>query len=206
MKVVYERNLNVMATFKEKVEEILECPVCFNIPREFPVPSCRAGHIVCRPCRKNMSTCPTCRHNLSHTNTMVGYMAQICSHKCSFTVFGCDHITNIDEIGRHEEECQERTIQCPFKDCSRDIQLKNFEDHTRDQECAIDLNRVEDYDFFAGLSVHYSFLKLFSFYSYRLNYITHSVNIKLYPKLSLQNSMHQLSLVSKLNCLFSIFP
>ena len=33
------------------IQEDLECPVCFSIPRELPIPSCSAGHIVCQTCR-----------------------------------------------------------------------------------------------------------------------------------------------------------
>ena len=33
----------------------LECPVCYNIPREFPIPACPAGHVVCKTCRVKVS-------------------------------------------------------------------------------------------------------------------------------------------------------
>ena len=44
--------LPVMATVWAGIQaEDLECPVCFSIPRELPIPSCSAGHIVCKSCR-----------------------------------------------------------------------------------------------------------------------------------------------------------
>ena len=32
-----------------KLEESLECPVCYKIPRNVPISCCEAGHIVCQP-------------------------------------------------------------------------------------------------------------------------------------------------------------
>ena len=41
--------------------EELECHVCFEIPRQLPIPACPKGHIVFKTCRENVKTCPTCR-------------------------------------------------------------------------------------------------------------------------------------------------
>ena len=43
------------------IEKLLECPVCYNIPRDLPIPQCPAGHIICKTCRDPVSMCPTCR-------------------------------------------------------------------------------------------------------------------------------------------------
>ena len=40
-----------MASFQEQVEELMECPVCFKIPRRMPIECCRFGHLVCEDCR-----------------------------------------------------------------------------------------------------------------------------------------------------------
>ena len=45
----------------EDIEKDLECPVCLNIPREVPIPSCPAGHIVCKTCKPKVKECPTCK-------------------------------------------------------------------------------------------------------------------------------------------------
>ena len=37
-----------------RITSQLECPVCFNIPRELPIPCCPSGHIV--RCVENAST------------------------------------------------------------------------------------------------------------------------------------------------------
>lgn len=153
-----------MASFQVKVEEIIECPVCFNIPRELPVPSCRAGHIVCRPCKKEMRLCPTCRHSLNYTNTIVGNLAQLAEHKCSFRVFNCNVVTNIHDIIIHEKNCPERLVNCPFRECNKSIQLKKFEDHTVDEHCAVDLDRLNEYHYEAGLGVQTYFHIIIAFF------------------------------------------
>lgn len=135
-----------MATFQTKVEDCIECPVCFNIPRSLPIPSCRAGHVVCRPCSTRMSHCPICRHSLNYVNTIVGYLVQIVLHKCSYRVFGCNVVTSMHDIIEHELGCTERIVQCPFRDCNKSIQLKNFEHHAVATECAVDLHNLDNYD------------------------------------------------------------
>ena len=137
-----------MATYQTKIEDIIECPVCYRLPRDLPIPSCAGGHIVCQQCREKMSNCPTCRRPINCTNTLIGYIANISSHKCSFFVFGCKEKFNMIEVKQHEKVCPERTIKCPYRECRKDIQLKEFRHHAFVEECAIDLNRVREYDCF----------------------------------------------------------
>ena len=33
-----------------KLRKLVECPVCFLLPRKGPVPCCANGHLVCSPC------------------------------------------------------------------------------------------------------------------------------------------------------------
>ena len=44
--------------------KLLECPICFNVPRDLPIPACSAGHIICKKCKSTVTTCPTCRRRL----------------------------------------------------------------------------------------------------------------------------------------------
>ena len=136
----------MMSKFQQKTQEIIECPVCGQIPRNFPVVACSAGHIVCGECKKDekISICPSCRRQLNCTNTLVGYIAMMCEHKCMYHVFGCDFKSKIDEISQHERTCVNRTIVCPFKDCGRDIELRNYEKHALLKECAINLNVMDE--------------------------------------------------------------
>eukprot|EP00088_Acartia_fossae_P013084 TRINITY_DN16789_c0_g1_i7.p1 TRINITY_DN16789_c0_g1~~TRINITY_DN16789_c0_g1_i7.p1 ORF type:complete len:244 (-),score=25.17 TRINITY_DN16789_c0_g1_i7:206-937(-) len=53
--------------------QIVECPVCFEIPRGLPVPCCINGHIICKRCKEQWrhSTCPKCRAPLSNCVSQV---------------------------------------------------------------------------------------------------------------------------------------
>ena len=152
-----------MSDFAAKVLEIIECPVCRNIPRDLPVDACGAGHVVCKQCRKEMTKCPSCRGRLLHTNTIVGHIALIAKHKCSFHIFGqCKYTDNIEEIKEHEKSCLERTVTCPYKDCNKDVQLKQYKDHALRAECAIDLYNIDAYEFYAGrLPVQFNNFQLY---------------------------------------------
>ena len=35
---------------EEKLQNLIECPVCLTLPRAGPVPCCANGHFVCSPC------------------------------------------------------------------------------------------------------------------------------------------------------------
>ena len=174
-----------MNTFENKVHDILECPVCFRIPREIPVPACSAGHIVCKQCRSQVSHCPTCRRAINCTNTLVGYISNISQHKCSFFMFGCNHKYSILQIKVHEELCPERTIKCPYRDCKKDVQLKTYREHAIIEECAIDLNRVKEYDVFEAPRNQFKILKLLS-----SNFPTVKTTFKFYYVLLRQTLFH----------------
>jgi len=45
----------------EKLTDLLECPVCLDIPRSAPIFSCRNGHLICAKCQPKLECCPICR-------------------------------------------------------------------------------------------------------------------------------------------------
>jgi len=47
-------------TGKEKAHQILDCPVCYELPKP-PVYRCLNGHIICNMCYSRISNCPVCR-------------------------------------------------------------------------------------------------------------------------------------------------
>ena len=134
-----------MASYSEKITEILECPCCYKIPRDIPVRSCQSGHIICSSCEKQVGSCPTCRQPLDCTNTIASKIASISEHKCQFEIFGCQVQNLFDDIVKHEKVCVERIVMCPFQECLRDVQLKKYENHALQGlgECAIDLDRAQ---------------------------------------------------------------
>ena len=108
------------------MQEELECPVCFEIPRELPIPACPKGHIVCKTCRKNVETCPTCRADFrpGGVNIPVGAMIQKIPHKCKFSRYGCDVQMKLEDLVQHEKRCPERLVRCPDDACGKEVQIK----------------------------------------------------------------------------------
>lgn len=40
--------------FLAELQESVECPVCFSIPRAPPVPCCQNGHVICSKCKEKV--------------------------------------------------------------------------------------------------------------------------------------------------------
>ena len=118
------------------LSQLVECPVCLKVPRDLPIPSCEAGHIVCQNCRKSLKKCPKCRRKLSdrHTNTVAGNLIEKVAHRCKFEDFGCEVIGLLKEILKHERECAERTVICPVDSCGKIVQVKDFFYHAHEHE------------------------------------------------------------------------
>ena len=126
-----------------KIKSQLECPVCFNIPRDLPIPSCPSGHIVCRPCKKRVTHCPTCRQPMpaNMTNSVVGGLIEQVQHRCKFNDQGCEVKMLLKDLVIHEKQCPERTIKCPRDDCARLVKLKDFDTHALEDEPVHSLTR-----------------------------------------------------------------
>ena len=148
--------MNAMAESLSKIGESLECPVCYKIPRDLPIPCCEVGHIVCQDCRRRVTDCPTCRGKLlSNTNSLAGSLIILVDHKCKFSSFGCEVKMKFEEIVHHEKTFPERTIFCPFTLCKKEIQVKKYDEHSIDEACAVFL----EYDNYVLLccDVYYSY-------------------------------------------------
>ena len=120
-----------------KLSSKLECPICFNVPRDLPIPACPAGHIICKFCRPSVTECPTCRRRLydDGTSSLAASMIEFVPHKCKFSEYGCEEKDYLHELKNHEEKCAERTVKCPASKCGAQVQLKKFEEHAEENEC-----------------------------------------------------------------------
>ncbi|XP_044742667.1 E3 ubiquitin-protein ligase SINAT4-like [Chrysoperla carnea] len=49
-----------------EMEEVLQCPICFELPCG-PVLMCVKGHHICSPCRKKVHNCPLCKESFAAT-------------------------------------------------------------------------------------------------------------------------------------------
>ena len=124
---------NELSKVLNVLKSTLECPVCLNLPRDLPVPSCPSGHIVCRSCRPQVADnkCPTCRQQMSTnmTNSVVGCLIEQVEHSCKFGDQGCEVKMRLKEIKAHEKSCLKRTVKCAFINCGVDVMLNEFNSH-----------------------------------------------------------------------------
>ena len=124
-----------------KLNSLLECPICYNVPRDLPIPQCPAGHIICIACRALVTSCPTCRRQMSDgTSSLAASMIDLVPHKCKFYEYGCEVKDLLIQLKKHEKRCDERTVICPNNKCRAEVQLKMFEEHAQDNDCWVKLD------------------------------------------------------------------
>lgn len=114
------------ASLMSRIQSQLECPVCFNIPRDLPVPCCPSGHIVCRPCKERVRDCPTCRQPMppNMTNSLAAALIDEVQLKCKYSDQGCEVKMMLKDLVTHEKQCPERTFNCPFNGGAKLVKLK----------------------------------------------------------------------------------
>jgi len=134
----------------------LECPVCFNVPRELPIPQCPSGHIVCKDCRRSLSECPTCRRRLfaNNNSSIAAFLIDQIPHKCKFNEFGCEKKGLLSDLKIHEKKCPERTVKCPVNS-NEVVQLKLFHEHAKDKYYPFNEKNSSENGFYTPLSSNY---------------------------------------------------
>ena len=60
-----------LAVTEEGLKDILECPVCLQVPRQPPIYQCERGHCVCSVCHAKLTNCPVCRIPLGKTRSLI---------------------------------------------------------------------------------------------------------------------------------------
>jgi len=113
-----------------KIVDVLNCPVCFELIIPPIIGQCRNGHIFCTMCTKKISTCPTCRCTMTNTRALV--LEQLAEHvevSCPNSCDGCHERVRYCDIKKHLRECKFKKIACcPFNNCQHSIQLHNIDD------------------------------------------------------------------------------
>jgi len=99
-------------TFESKLQDKVQCPICFYIPTTFPVPICPNGHVTCRSCKRN--TCPTCRAPMGQaTSTIAVTIIENIDHNCKFEDDGCQVRVSLAQLTSHQTACPFRRVLCP---------------------------------------------------------------------------------------------
>merc|ERR1719341_3252534 len=123
-------------SFLKELQESVECPVCFSIPRAPPVPCCQNGHVICGKCKDKVEVCPTCRVTMTNCVSQVAAtIIQKIQHPCDFRDAGCDTRCDILSISAHEESCGFRLVRCPHWACDEQISLTSLTSHVISAEC-----------------------------------------------------------------------
>merc|ERR1719233_839365 len=110
----------------KKLRDKVECPVCYVIPRDAPVPVCPNGHVVCVRCVREK--CPTCRVEMEHgTSTLAVTVIENIEHQCDHE--GCDLTFSTSDLPTHMKRCGHRIVKCPGLVCSARMPLSSLLNH-----------------------------------------------------------------------------
>jgi hypothetical protein len=124
-----------IVTLKD-LEELLECPVCINVPPPGTlIYECSNGHIICGACAEQITDekCPTCRvffwarlrNDIAEKFIDMFDIEVDCVH----TARGCTHMDNKAMIKEHEDNCVLRPVQCQSDNCDKILNLDQMLDH-----------------------------------------------------------------------------
>jgi len=112
-----------------KMQAKVECPVCFEVPKQAPVPVCPNGHVVCQGCKRDL--CPTCRVRMGHgTSILAVTVIENIPHSCEFQIYGCQVSCSIMALPSHQAICKFRAVKCPNFNCVERVPLTTLAEHT----------------------------------------------------------------------------
>ena len=112
-----------------KLQAKVECPVCYDVPKQAPVPVCPNGHIVCQWCKRDL--CPTCRARMGlGTSLLAVTVIENISHFCEFQIYGCQASCSIISLPNHQASCPYRAVKCPHFNCAERVPLTLLAEHT----------------------------------------------------------------------------
>jgi len=116
---------SLIAVLQAKVE----CPVCYEVPKQAPVPVCSNGHVVCQTCKRDL--CPTCRVRMGvATSVLAVTVIENIPHPCQFQIYGCQETCSLGTLLSHQAACRFRTVKCPNVKCDQRVPLSELVNHT----------------------------------------------------------------------------
>jgi len=112
-----------------KLQAKVECPVCYDVPKQAPVPICPNGHVVCQGCKRDL--CPTCRVRMGMgTSILAVTVIENIPHSCEFQIYGCQTTCSIVTLPTHQATCQYRAVKCPNFNCAERVPLTLLAEHS----------------------------------------------------------------------------
>jgi len=118
----------------KKMEEHLQCSVCFLVPRDNKIQVCVNGHITCKSCKKNSrNMCPDCRvvdDGVERFSILAANISDLLELDCTHEAQGCKVKQLRPDIIRHEEIClYGENLDCPVPFCRVKVSYMNCIQH-----------------------------------------------------------------------------
>ena len=116
-----------------KFQEILQCPVCLQVPKTSPIYQCLNGHIVCNQCHPKLTTCPVCRNVLGKIRSIISEkMIKQVRFGCKFATEGCPIQLPHADLLDHESKCIfGEYVECPLSCKGEILALPNMIQHMK---------------------------------------------------------------------------
>jgi hypothetical protein len=102
--------------------EIVECPVCMEVPRNGPIHQCKNGHVVCNKCKPKLRRCPSCREPIDARSLKIEQLVDLVPGPFKFSQSGCKTELVPSLLRNHEIDCKTKCVmQCRNMHCSTKI-------------------------------------------------------------------------------------
>jgi hypothetical protein len=125
------------------VQDLLECPICFETPRLGPLHNCCNGHFVCESCWEKITECPVCRSKKEKFRNL--FAEKILEDEirgkvlpCAYSRNGCKAEFELERVLDHESVCIYRKVICPAKlrgACNWTGNIQEILRHVNQEKC-----------------------------------------------------------------------
>uniref|UniRef100_A0A0G4I8S0 RING-type domain-containing protein n=1 Tax=Chromera velia CCMP2878 TaxID=1169474 RepID=A0A0G4I8S0_9ALVE len=118
--------------------EHLQCAICFEIPEDPRVVTCRSMHMFCNKCikpwakQKQQKSCPCCRGTFSEIRDpplALKNTLQKTKYQCQHKGDGCKFVGTVEEVVEHQKTCPEAPVTCEVPNCDKTLKRKAMESH-----------------------------------------------------------------------------
>ena len=127
----------------EEVQDELQCPVCFKVPKTTPVYQCKEGHIHCKDCHPKLKNCPVCRSNVLDIRALTAekWISKT-PLNCSYHDSGCEsEKMALADCREHEKDCKYRPMTCFARKCKEIVPVCKAIEHMRAKHGDIQLSK-----------------------------------------------------------------
>ena len=121
------------------MKSLLECPVCYTIPRNQSIFLCSNSHKICQTCFDllELKICPQGKCEYKDEQPMRNRDLEKIIAECDIDLSchnwreGCTVEAKKKELEEHETECDFRKVPCPFS-CGSETMFRKIQDHLKE--------------------------------------------------------------------------